>query len=312
MKKILISMLAVAALVSCSKEESILVDQGEAIAFGNAFVENSTRAAVDPSYKASTLTYFDVYGAVNGVNIFDGDRVARNDKAYGVAWDMDPTAPTQYWIAGASYIFDAVVDATAVATDNNTGLPTALTYNMAGQKDMLHSRVVPTTNSGLVTFNFTHLLSKVKFTVENDSEVDTKYRYTVTDITLTNVYTKGDYAIPACTWGNTTLGTYNIADMTIAGGATEECASEVLLIPGVNIGISFNVNAQIFDGEEWVTLTTTPVVKTGVKTLVANNAYNFIATVKMGGKIEFTATQLPEWNYDLNGDGQDNDDITLQ
>lgn len=312
MKKLFTILAVAATLVSCAKDETIAVNKGEAIQFGNAFVENSTRAAVDPSYKASTLAYFDVYGAVNGVNIFDGDRVARNNKAYGVAWDMDSNAPTQYWIAGASYIFDAVVDATAVATDNNTGLPTALTYNMAGQKDMLHSRVIPTTNSGLVTFNFTHLLSKVKFTVENDSEVNTKYRYTVTGITLTNVYTQGDYAIPAYTWGNTTVGTYSIADMTIAGGATEECASEVLLIPGVNIGISFNVNAQIHDGEKWVTLTTTPVVKTGVKTLVANNAYNFIATVKMGGKIEFTATQLPEWDYDLNDDGQNNDDITLQ
>jgi uncharacterized protein YcfL len=54
MKKILISMLAVAALVSCSKEESILVDQGEAIAFGNAFVDNSTRAD-DPSSSANDI-----------------------------------------------------------------------------------------------------------------------------------------------------------------------------------------------------------------------------------------------------------------
>lgn len=301
MKKLFISMLAVAALASCSQEDVIVADKGELIGF-NSFVENSTRAAIDPSYNASTLAYFDVYGAVNGVNIFAGDRVTRNNKEYGVAWDMASTAPTQYWITGASYIFDAVVDATTVATDNNTGLPTALTYDMAGQKDMLHSRVVPATNSGLVTFNFTHLLSKVKFTVKNDSAVDDNYRYTVTGITLTNVYTMGDYAIPAYTWGNTTVGTYAITDMTIAGGATEECATEVLLIPGANIGISFNVNAQIFDGEEWVTLTTTPVVKTGVTTLVANNAYNFIATVKMGGKIEFTATQLPEW-VDGDGDG---------
>ena len=299
MKKLFISMLAIAALASCAKEEVIVADQGELIGF-NSFVENSTRAAVDPSYNASTLAYFNVYGAVNGVNIFDGDRVTRNNKAYGVAWDMDSDAPNQYWIAGANYIFDAVVDATSVTTDLDTGLPTALTYEMAGQKDMLHSRVVPTTNSGLVTFNFRHLLSKVKFTVKNESAVDANYRYTVTDITLTDVYTKGDYAIPAYTWSNTTKDSYAISDMTIAGGATEECATEVLLIPGANIGISFNVNAQIKDGENWVTLTTTPVEKTSVKELVANNAYNFIATVKMGGKIEFTATALPEWTS--NGD----------
>ena len=299
-------MLAVAALVSCSKEQTVSFDKGELIGF-NSFVENSTRAAVDPSYNASTLAYFDVYGAVNGVNIFDGDRVIRNNKAYGVAWDMASTAPNQYWIVGANYIFDAVVDATSVTTDSNTGLPTALTYEMAGQTDMLHSRVVPTTNSGLVTFNFTHLLSKVKFTVKNESAVDANYRYTVTGINLTDVYTKGDCSVPDHEWSNTTTDTYGIANMTIAGGATEECATEVLLIPGANIGISFNVNAQIYDGEEWVTLTTTPVTKTGVKELVANNAYNFIVTVKMGGKIEFTATALPEWT-----DGDGANDTPLQ
>ena len=295
MKKLFVSMLAIAALASCAKEETLVADKGELIGF-NSFVENSTRAAVDPSYNATNLDHFNVYGAVNGVNIFGGNTVTKGSKDYGEAWTMAADAPSQYWIVGANYIFDAVVDATEVTTDLNTGLPTVLTYEMAGQTDMLHNRVVPTTNSGLVTFNFTHLLSKVKFTVKNESAVDANYRYTVTDITLTNVYTEGDCSVPDHKWSDTTTGTYGIANMTIAGGATEECATEVLLIPGANIGISFNVNAQIYDGEKWVTLTTTPVTKTGVKTLEANNAYNFIATVKMGGKIEFTATALPEWD----------------
>ena len=62
MKKLLISMLAVATLASCAKEETLSFDKGEAIQFGNAFVDNSTRAAVDPSYNTTTkpLTSFKV------------------------------------------------------------------------------------------------------------------------------------------------------------------------------------------------------------------------------------------------------------
>jgi hypothetical protein len=83
MKKLFISMLAVAALVSCSKEQTIVADKGELIGF-NSFVENSTRAdaATDPSYsttagKGVALTQFNVYGAVEGVNIFNGNAVTK-------------------------------------------------------------------------------------------------------------------------------------------------------------------------------------------------------------------------------------------
>jgi hypothetical protein len=176
---------------------------------------------------------------------------------------------------------------------------------------MLHNRVTtvgkPSTNNGLVTFTFTHLLSKVKFTVSNTTAADaTNYRYTVTDIVITNAYATGKYAVvdqkdsenkdvTKNTWFDLTKGTQSIADMTIASNTTEECAKEVLLIPGAEVGVTFNVNAQIKDGNDWKTLTTTPVTKTGVVTLVANNAYNFQVSVGMGGKIEFTANTLPSW-----------------
>lgn len=208
MKKLLISMLAVATLASCAKEETLSFDKGEAIQFGNAFVDNATRAAVDPSYNTTTkpLASFNVYGAVEGVNIFDGDTVVKGDAAYGAAWTIQ-NAPTQYWIEGASYTFDAVVDATSVTPDSATGLPTSLNYNTDTQKDMLHNRVTtvgkPTENDGLVAFTFTHLLSKVKFTVTNNTaSTANRYRYTVSDIEITNANLVGDYAIPGGTTKN--------------------------------------------------------------------------------------------------------------
>ena len=197
MKKTLIAILALAA-VACNKADVIDTNPGEAIAFGDAFVDNATKAT-DPSYNATSLTQFKVYGTVEGVNIYNGNTVSKGNAEYGKAWTVSE-APTQYWIVGANYIFDAVVDATEVVTDGATGLPTTLKYNTNTQKDMLHQRVTtvgkPTTNEGLVAFTFTHLLSKVKFTVENTTaETATDYRYTISEIAITGANLTGDYAI---------------------------------------------------------------------------------------------------------------------
>ena len=314
MKKLFLAIALLATVASCTKDNVINQDK-ELIGFGGPFISNSVKSAADPSYVTTddntknNLTSFNVYGAVEGVNIFNGNLVSKGSSAYGSAWSCAGT--TQYWVAGADYIFDAVVDATTVNTDNQTGLPVSLYYEASTQKDMLHNRVTttgkPTTNNGLVAFSFTHLLSKVKFTVENTTSADaTNYRYTVTDIVITNAYATGKYAVvdqkdsenkdvTKNTWFDLTKGTQSIADMTIASNTTEECAKEVLLIPGAEVGVTFNVNAQIKDGNDWKTLTTTPVTKTGVVTLVANNAYNFQVSVGMGGKIEFTANTLPSW-----------------
>ena len=80
MKKFFIAIAAIATAAACSQNETIALDNGEAISFGNAFVENSVRAATDPSYGTVDLTQFNVYGTVTGtgngtVNIFNGNEV---------------------------------------------------------------------------------------------------------------------------------------------------------------------------------------------------------------------------------------------
>lgn len=310
MKKILIPIIAVAAIAACNKAEVVDLNPGEAIEFGNAFVDNATKAAQDPSYTASSLESFKVYGAVGGVNIFDGDVVSKGDAEYGSAWTIESTAPTQYWIAGADYTFDAVVDATGITLDSSTGLPTSLSYNTANQKDMLHNRVTttgkPTDNNGLLTFTFTHLLSKVKFTVENTTDENAaNYRYSITDINLTNANLTGAYMISSKDWNSVTTGDYKIQDITVTSATIAECAAEVLLIPGVKIdgssdinkvGMTFNVNVQMKNGEEWKTITTTPATYSDVIALEANTAYNFKVTVGLNDEISFTAQPVSEWS----------------
>ncbi len=319
MKKLFVSLLAVAALASCAKEDVIVADPGELIAF-NSFVENSTRAtaATDPSYSAATLPYFDVYGAVGGVNIYDGDTVTRGTAALGAAWSLASDAPKQYWIAGAQYKFAAVVNATSVQTGAD-GLPTVLSYTTSDQKDMLYDyveKVGQATNNGLVAFSFNHLLSKVKFSVENTSNAAaTNYRIVVTDAKLTNVYPSGTYAVTGDTgtWTPATADNYDLEDLTVLSAKTEFNSKEVLLIPGSAVGVYVKAEIQATaDGTNWTKVAEVEkdfdnaLGKTGdtPNVLVANNAYHFAVKLGVGTEIQFTATALPNWT--------ENDPITLQ
>ena len=322
MKKLFISMLAVAALASCSQEDVIVADKGDLIGF-NSFVENSTRAAAadvtDPSYKASSLAYFDVYGAVGGVNIYDGDRVKRGTAALGDAWTMDADAPKQYWIADAQYKFAAVVDATSVTTDTTTGtgLPTVLSYTTSTHKDMLYDYVEtkgqPANESGLVEFQFTHLLSKVKFSVTNTTQsTATNYRIVVTEAKLTNVYPSGTYAVSGDTgtWTPAAADVYELEDLIVNSATTQYNSKEVLLIPGSAVGVyvKAEIQATADGGTTWKKVSEVEKPFTNVlgvtgstpNVLVANNAYHFAVSLGIGEEIKFTATTLPDWT-DVDG-----------
>ena len=308
MKKILISMLAVAALVSCSKEESIRIDQGELISFGNAFVDNSTRAT-DPSYSTNDIESFNVYGTVNGVVIYPGTEITKNSANYGAAW----TCPVdQYWIAGANYKFVGIVDGNksgVTATTVENGMPTSISYTADGKTDLLCQTITYTAKpagqtNGLVAFNFNHLLSKVNFTVNNDSQSATGYSFVVKNIKF-NGATAATYNVETAAWGAATTGdtiignertvdSTPVKDIVVASGAEKtELATEVLFLPGTYT-ISFTVDI-LYDGK-LVTTTNYPATEGAYQhTLAANNAYNFNVGVSVGEKIQFTVTQTPTW-----------------
>ena len=76
MKKILLSLAAVAMLAACSKEDTLVQQAPEAIGFDNAFVENSTRSVNDPSWSNGNLfSNFGVYGFVENAPLFDNVEV---------------------------------------------------------------------------------------------------------------------------------------------------------------------------------------------------------------------------------------------
>ena len=333
MKKLFISMLAVAALASCSQEDVIVADKGDLIGF-NSFVENSTRAA-DPTYGAQPLTQFYVYGTVQGtgngvINIYDGDVVTgtvgqketitdENGAPIEVdkAWSCDVK---QYWIAGAQYNFAAVVDLDkdsnklpdGVTVDEN-GMPETIVYTTANQNDLLYAEATATgkaTGNGKVNFNFSHLLSKAQFTVKSNTKGG--YYYSVKDIKVSN-YAGGTYTIADGTWmtndyasANVEFGDVEYVTSNDKNGKTN--ATQMLLVPTTaDFKVSFTVEIWNGDGQgnDEVLLGQT-VYKDGdtdtahnalpvATDLVKGYTYNFNLNLSVGELIQFTVTTNPTW-----------------
>ena len=288
MKKILIAAMAIAALAACNKAEVIESNPGEAIEFGDAFVDNATKA----DYSSTDVTAFNVYGTVNNVNIYNATPVTKGTAGYGNAWTC---GVTQYWIEDAAYKFAAVVDADKVNVDAN-GMPTSLEYAAAGQKDMLYKYVERTGgakgNNPIVAFTFTHLLSKAYFTVTNQTP-DTKYTYTISNIKVTNAYKNGVYNVTGDngSWTGSNADATAFASIANVANGAPQTNAEMLLIPGATVGVSFTVTLAI-NGN---TVTTYNYSKDNVVTLAANNVYNFNIALSPNDPIQFTVTKKPEW-----------------
>ena len=300
-------MLAIAALASCAKEEVIVADQGELIGF-NSFVENSTRAdkATDPSLNASNFKEFNVWGTVGGVAIYSGDKVT-GDVGSNIVEGKETmiwTCPTvkQYWIKDAVYKFAALRNEGAktnvTCVDN---LPSEVKFDAtAANVDLLYAKNYGANDNGIigqasnnapVNFNFEHLLSKVKFTVKNNSTSAVGYSFNVTNIDVKGAKT-GTIVLADKSWKNKTAAdVYEVADIAVASGvASQECANELLLIPG-EFEITFDVEI-LCQGTKISTHESATVNKV---TFAGGNSYNLVITVAVGEEITFSVTEEPEW-----------------
>ena len=147
MKKIFLTMMAVTALTACTQDE-VMEQNRTPIAFGNAFVDNASRA-VDPSYSSTNkVTEFQVWGQLvgntdNKVQLYKDVKVystkGNETKNYNSAWFCDQV---EYWVPSATYHFDAVANGTVSEMLNSNGLPETITYPATnvtndGTKDLI-------------------------------------------------------------------------------------------------------------------------------------------------------------------------------
>ncbi len=304
MKKILLSVFAVAALASCIQNETI--NPQTPIGFGDAYVQNSTKAIYEGDTKVES---FQVWGTVTTANddvapLYEGATVTRNSKEYGVAWDCDVT---RFWTPDCDYNFYAVVDADNV--NATAGVPSTIEYTAAstGDKDLLYGATFKTTKTGLaqpatgqlVAFTMEHLLSKISFTFTNPAS-NGDYSYNVTGVTVEGTYASGVYTIThdaanidgnyEGTWaGNGTAGSLSFGAVaaTLASSETGAAANSCVIIPGTPALTIKVATETVFGGKVMATKTHTLTVNATAEdndvTFEKNTHYNFAVTLPAPG-----------------------------
>ena len=326
MKKVLFAMAAVVALAACSKEQTLVTPQPDAIGFGQPFIENSTRA-IDPSYGTNNLIKeFYVWGTVKGnamtdaMLLYNGARVYDDDPTYGVAYSCDQS---EYWLPSAAYNFVALAGHDSVTPA--TGMPATISYTADGETDLIYTKEgeTVTTNpqsvpsgvngNGCVAFNFNHLLSKVHFKFTNDSG-SANYKFIVKDIKVSGQYTSGTYTIGATTpwaatgavaadaawsFGNATNSTENTAAADILSGTPVTSNYARLFIPGAqNLTISFTRELWKVGADSATTID--PITVPLTTTFAENGAYVINVGLTVGAPISFTIDTLDTWAAEQN------------
>ena len=302
MKKIFCAVLALAAMTSCSKEYTVDYNK-QAIAFGEAFVDNGTRADYSTAKDISKfLVYGTLTGSGNTVQIFNGAEVTRPD---GLSTGYDETkawdcSTTQYWVPSASYKFAAIVDGVATTT---TGLPETIPFTVTdGDGDLLYAEATATTNENAtpsvnpVAFTFNHLLSKIQFTIANTMAEG--YSIQVTNITVAGVTDKGVYTVNGGTWNEAdgaatvatplTFGT--TAAIASADSAVASMTHQILPVQQtLTVAIAYDIYFNDGTGAKKIASTT----KTGEisQSFVKNTVYNITAEID-ATKIQFSVKSV--------------------
>ena len=339
MKQILLTVLCAGAIISCTKDK-VVDSVKEVITFDSAFVDNATRAAYDGSYDTSNLKAFEVYATITNsesqtANIFKQELVEKyiaDDQS--VSWNYS-AANTQYWVPNNTYIFHAIADGNVsgateiIANESDKYLASGVNLlDASKQKDILvaEKTVNYVSGSHTVNFTFSHIMSKVKFTIKNTITTDSGYSYKVSNIAIegiakNGVYTFGSGWAPAVTPETYTLMFGNaVAEGTMEGvvepadigfNGSVESNYDRLLIP--TSGELFNITFKYQLLKDGVVIDTQDkTIETGGLTLQPGHAYNFIVNLgNPGDVIKFDVVAVKDWNTDHNGDGVSGDEDNL-
>lgn len=331
MKKLFISMLAVAAVVACSKEETIIEQAPEAIAF-DTFVNNATRAT---DITTANLDAFDVYASiVNGdaALILDREDVTRSGSEGNYTWGY---TNTQYWIPGNSYTFAAIAPANhnswsyAVTGGNahngeisfNNETAAANVDLIYAESDRTLSNEKLTTAPAKVAFTFNHELSRARFTFVNTIAAASNITLKIDSVRVTNAYRTGTLAVAngatADAW-DADDNTYEIAfanDSAIIPGAvagqdpSSETTEHHYLIPAATTyNVAFVVSvyqAGVLVGtyNRSASFPTTATKGRSYDVKAELTTQNILPEGEQFYPIEFTVTEVKDWTQFSEVDG---------
>ena len=295
MRKSIIAILSLVAMVACTNDVTVKTQAPAAITFEDSFVEVKTRAAVDPSITTATIDAFDVWGFMDDPKglMFDQQRVTKGE----AGWTYNPL---QYWTQDHNYYFYAVapVDNADIVVNkdlNIEGLGTIDFTNTDGSVDLLYAEKQESTYNEdvnadgheTVKLTFAHLLSKVKFTFTNGFPEGTS-SLKIENIKISQAPSKGTVTLNDDTAGRTWKVTDSNATLDfghVNGGVallpneSAECDNERLTIPAdANVRYQIDFTATLYYGEN-VALTSNKTVYLEDQAFVIGKNYNITATI---------------------------------
>ncbi len=303
-KFFLLGVAAVAMLAGCTNDETVEMAPQNAISF-TSFVDKSTKATVDVT--TANLSSFWVYGWKGNEQIFNAQEV----KKVGGAWTY---SPIQYWTENGSYVFEAIDPQSGTKGVTFSAAKTGGTINFTNDAgtDLVYALPVSkttgasiTSDPGKVNFTFKHMLSRVKFTFKNTFPANAAAKITVTDVKITNAYTKGSITPAATTpaWdtssGTATLsvsfpGTIENLPANTGQGSTDH----KYLIPVSNPSYTVSFKVTLTQGTVSNTYPHTATITTSMQ---PGLSYNFVASLNEQNTandelypIQFEAT-VTEW-----------------
>lgn len=336
-RSLLILVAAAAAWTGCSKTETIDQPQGMAIGFTNAYIGNPVESKAVGIINRENITEFIVYGGYNDndmTHVFNG--VSVTGSAVTDEWSY---TTTRYWVAGKTYKFAAYAPKGIkgkVETDFATGTLNFTNYvsDPSNQHDLIYDAAEEPTDNPIVSapdkvlFEFSHLLSMIKFTFNSGFGND--ITVTVDNLNVSGMISKGDYTGNTGDWalGSETVSTKaaftEMATKTAVnttGGNTSASSVDFAVIPQEiggaekTVTVSFDVRVQdnkknyiIGNADAGVPVSATLPAYTWEK----GNRYNYTVTIKGENvnlfPIEF-GTPTVDGIIDANFDGSDEIDV---
>ena len=328
MKRSLLILVATAAVwTGCSKTETIDQPQGMAIGFTNAYIGNPVESKAVGIINRENISEFIVYGGYNDMtHVFNG--VSVTGSANTNEWSY---TTTRYWVAGKTYKFAAYapkgINGT-IETDFATGTLNFTNYvsDPSNQHDLIYDAAEETTNNPIVSapdkvlFEFSHLLSMIKFTFNSGFAND--IAVTVDNLNVSGMVSQGSYTGNTGEWtlGSETVSTgaafTEMASNDITTDTTSVSSVDFAVIPqeiaDTTVTVSFNVRVQ--DNQQNYIIGNADAGVPVSATLPAykwekGNRYNYTVTIKGENvnlfPIEFGTPNVTEITNDVNFPGSD-------
>ena len=312
MKKLLVSVLAIAGLVACSQDTTLVQNSnsGTLMEFNVAALDNATR--VDPSITLETLNGFDVWAYVDSKEgtVLTEERVSLVNGAWSYV-------NKQYWTPGHDYYFTAIAPVdTDIFTNNwayNQANDTIAFTNVEGTEDLLLAQKTVVTPETLgesmpaVGLQFEHLLSKVRFTFKNAFTTDNVF-IVVKDVTF-EVPAAGTYSTINGTWtlgeGKKILDFEDVVKLGMGESASasddEGKVNDRFVIPS-NADCVVRFTIEHYSGTVCLGTYEKETTISGVN-FEKGKAYNFVAAINNENvadeallPIEFTVDGVNEWD----------------